>query len=254
MSRVIDMVGRRFGNVTGIRKVGMCTSGDARWEFLCECGNTFEANGYYVRSGKRTSCPDCSRRRAAALFMKHGRTNTPEFSTWTDIQTRCHNENSASYPDYGGRGISVCERWRSSFNLFFADMGSRPSPKHSIDRIDNNGDYAPGNCRWATALEQVRNRRNSAKVTVRGITKPLVEWCEEYGCTPAAAYARRAQGLKGEAIFRSTIQTLEFRGVVDTISGWSRRTGIKASTLTMRVNKYGWPVEKTLTKGVTRCV
>lgn len=86
--------------------------------------------------------------------------NTPEHRVWRGMQERCYNARRQDWPDYGGRGITVCDRWRDSFETFLADMGPRPSPKHSVDRIDNAKGYEPGNCRWATATEQARNRRN----------------------------------------------------------------------------------------------
>lgn len=263
MSRAIDMAGRRYANVTGIRKLGACASGDARWEFLCDCGSLFEASGYDVRNGKRTSCPDCSRQRAASLLVKHGRTNTPEFSTWTDIQTRCHNENSTSYPGYGGRGIFVCERWRSSFELFLADMGHRPSPEHSIDRVDNDGNYEPGNCRWATREEQANNKRTNRRIEIEGQTKNLSEWATLAGVTPSCILRRIHAGKAGKDLIAPRYAgpreyqkkgSITFGGVTDTYAGWSERTGIKESTIAMRLTKYGWPLEEALTRGSTRCV
>lgn len=255
----IDMTGNRHGDVVAIRPVGACTSGDAKWLFRCDCGQQFEASGYAVRSGKTISCPACAKERIRLASVKHGLTDTPEFRTWTDMQTRCLNQNSTSYQHYGGRGIEICQRWLESFENFLADMGKKPSPGHSIDRIDNNGNYEPKNCRWATSAEQARNRRISdeeaglIEIAINGATKPLIDWCEEYGCTPASAYLRRSQGLSGEAIFLTTAKTLTLNGTIDTISGWSRRTGIKATTITMRINKYNWSVERALTEGAEQC-
>lgn len=99
-----------------------------------------------------------------ALFERHGLTKTPEYSVWHGIKDRCLNPNSCNWLNYGARGIKVCDRWKDSFADFYKDMGPRPSSDHSIDRINNNGDYEPGNCRWATITEQVYNRGTSLSI------------------------------------------------------------------------------------------
>lgn len=112
---------------------------------------------------------------------KHGMTGTPEFNTWSHVIARCTNPRSKDFPRWGGRGITVCDEWRSSFLNFYRDMGPRPSPSHSIDRIDNDGAYEPGNCRWATQAEQQRNRRNNRWYTHEGETLTLAGWSERLG-------------------------------------------------------------------------
>jgi hypothetical protein len=106
----------------------------------------------------------------------NGLSRTREYRAWAGMIQRCTNERLPKFPRYGGRGIRVCERWRFSFTDFLADMGPRPSPKHSLDRIDVNGHYEPGNCRWATAQEQQWNRENNHNVTIAGTTLPVTEW------------------------------------------------------------------------------
>ncbi|MGJ8515686.1 hypothetical protein LMG33810_002885 [Carnimonas sp. LMG 33810] len=251
--KLVDMKGRRYGGLTVIERVGTSKSRDAIWSYLCDCGRIGKSTGYSIRSGKTTNCPKCSLSRCAAGSITHGETSSAEYRTWTDMKTRCLNPMSTSYEKYGGRGITVCDRWSKSFAAFLHDMGRKPSPGHSIDRIDNDKGYSPTNCRWATDYEQVMNRRNTIFVTIGGIKKTLVEWCEIYGCTPASAYLRRSQGFIGEAIFKTTKMTITFSGITDTVSGWSSRTGIRPTTITMRINKYGWSIDRALTEGATKC-
>lgn len=109
------------------------------------------------------------------------RKEIPEYNVWKGMRARCERTTNADYPYYGGRGIRVCERW-SNFLLFFADVGPRPTSQHTIDRYPNNdGNYEPGNVRWATRREQGRNKRNTRPLTYRGVTKPMSEWAEEFG-------------------------------------------------------------------------
>lgn len=120
------------------------------------------------------------------MNYKHGEATkrspkTKEYLTWSRIKTRCLNPNYKEFNLYGGRGIKMCDRWRSSFSNFLSDMGRAPSPDHSIDRIDNNGNYEPGNCRWATTKEQNKNKSDTLFVTINGQNKPLTEWAELSG-------------------------------------------------------------------------
>lgn len=179
----------------------------------------------------------------------HGMTNTPEYRTWCDMKTRCYNSASVHFTNYGSRGIAVCRRWVDSFTTFIADMGLRPSAKHSIERIDVNGDYSPENCKWATRIEQANNKRTTVRVNRR----PIAEVARATGIKQSTLYRRVKHGKRDYPALGAQLMMLEHNGVIDTISGWSKRTGIKPSTITMRVTKYGWPVSKALTKGATRC-
>ena len=121
---------------------------------------------------------------------KHGGRHTSEYTIWCGIKSRCLNELSPAYHHYGGRGITVCESWRADFSAFMADMGPRPSVHHEVDRIDNDGNYEPGNCRWVTRAENVNNRRNSAYVEWRGETRTIAQWARSLGIPDRTLWMR----------------------------------------------------------------
>jgi hypothetical protein len=167
------------------------------WRFRCHgCGNeNFSARAYIVQRGDTTSC-NCHRRAVMAVAnLKHGKWKTSEFKIWGGMIDRCTNENSPSYPGWGGLGVTICERWRHNFENFLADMGLRPSPKHSIDRHPNPfGNYEPTNCRWATWTEQARNRRNNRIVQVGGREMTFTEACSLAGMPYSTVHNRLRRG------------------------------------------------------------
>ena len=124
----------------------------------------------------------------------HGRTNTPEFYIWRSMKARCYNPNSQSYKRYGARGIEVCEEWINSFETFFNDMGERPKPTFQLDRIDNEGDYFPSNCRWVSAIENGSNRENNVKLTLNNETLTEAQWCRKLGIKTGGVTKRLLKG------------------------------------------------------------
>lgn len=168
MSKLIDLTGKKFGRLTVI---GRCESlfGEATWCCKCECGTETIVRGYYLRTGTTQSCGCLHREITVAIYEKvnltHGHTHTPAHISWEQMKQRCLNPKHHAWKLYGGRGITVCERWRNSFADFLADMGERPEGK-SLDRIDSDGNYEPSNCQWTDPKGQCRNRRKRGKKAV----------------------------------------------------------------------------------------
>lgn len=131
-------------------------------EYKCFCGNTFVAIGGDVNSGRTTSCGCYSRENSRRVNTKHGLNKTPEHRAWVEMKRRCSDSSRPGYHNYGGRGIKVAAQWLNDFSQFLADMGTKPSPEYSLDKIDNDKDYGPDNCRWANKITQARNQRRHA--------------------------------------------------------------------------------------------
>lgn len=146
---------------------------------ICDCGQRVVVSRDHLRSGHTKSCGCSLKEFVGAAKTTHGKSKTAEYFVWSNMVQRCTNPKKERYPRYGGRGIKVCERWNVFVN-FIADMGPRPSLQHSIDRIDNDGNYEPGNCRWATRKQQQSNNSRTRMVSAFGETKMFTEWRKDH--------------------------------------------------------------------------
>jgi hypothetical protein len=162
MPAALNLAKSTFGMLTAIEPVGR-QNGKVVWRCRCACGGETESTANNLRSGNSTNCGCVRRSGLSQRNTTHGLGKPPEYNSWANMVQRCHNPDHPKFHYYGGRGISVCSVWRESFPAFLAHIGPRPSPGHSIDRFpDNNGNYEPGNVRWATQKEQVANSRSGA--------------------------------------------------------------------------------------------
>lgn len=210
-----DETGSRYGRwvVTG-RAPNKRSS--AAWHCRCDCGNTSIVVGSSLRAGSSTKCRECN----APTRETHGMSKTPEYEVWTSIINRTENCKNNAFHNYGGRGIKMSPEWRASFESFYQDMGPRPSPKHTIERVDNSGPYSSENCRWALRAEQARNRRNNIVVEYLGETKCLHDWAAELGISPQTLYHRYKAGLTSPELLFSRKSLLWTRKP----KGWKNKT------------------------------
>ena len=181
------MTDRRFGRLF-VKHRQQVAGRKVAWCCRCDCGNDTVVKGDQLRAGKTRSCGCLGLDRKTT----HGRSHSSEYSIWENMRQRCENPNTPNYSRYGGRGITICERWRR-FENFFADMGKRPTGT-SLERINNDGPYEPGNCRWATTKEQALNRRNNRRVTFRGESLTIKEWSQKTGLAWTTLRSRLDKG------------------------------------------------------------
>jgi len=188
------MVGRKFGRWTVVGDGGRNNRSQKHWMCECECGNAKRVVEHRLKSGESKSC-GCLRSEITSQRVKqHGMRHTKVYSAWESLRARCNNPRNNRWALYGGRGINVCDRWDNSFENFFEDMGDLPFPKAQIDRIDTDGNYEPGNCRWASPTENARNRRNNVVLIHDGQTMCVAEWAEKLSVSPFLIYSRINNG------------------------------------------------------------
>jgi hypothetical protein len=185
----------RFGRWVVLRFAGRA-KGVNLWRCRCDCGTERDVRGNGLGKPSRSVSCGCYGRELVRANATHGEASqrTPEYSAWSYMKQRCTNPKAGKYALYGGRGIRVCARWLNSYESFLADMGRRPSDKHSLGRINSDGDYSPENCRWESDVEQNRNTSRNHVLTLHGETRTLAEWAQVTGLHYVAIRARLARG------------------------------------------------------------
>lgn len=186
----VDYSGQRFGAVL-IKGRDFTRSGsNAYWFYVCDCGRSFTVSSSVLKKGHLSSCGCLRDIMSKIAKTTHGMTKTKIYGVWKGLKGRCNNPKATDYLNYKGRGITVCPEWENSFETFFKDMGDIPFTGAQIDRINNDGPYSKENCRWATASENCRNRRNSILLTYNGKTQEISIWAAEIGVTVNAIKSR----------------------------------------------------------------
>lgn len=196
MPKALELAGQRFGNLTAVKRLSKGKYG-FNWECRCDCGETYEVLARSLKSGNTFRCAKCAKAAIGDGNRKHGMSDTKIYRIWASMIGRCENPDNARFSDYGGRGVTVCERWHT-FENFYADMGERPAGM-SIDRVENDKGYEPENCRWATIVEQNNNRRSNVIIEVDGQARTLTAWARHLGISRRRFYTMK-DGVTAESI------------------------------------------------------
>ena|SRR3990167_6466166 len=195
-TNAIDRTNKKYHSLL-VLELSHSKNGRRYWKCRCDCGKETIVAGGKLGTTKSCGCK--------FPYSTHRMSFAPEYRTWAAVIQRCTNSRCTHFRNYGGRGIMVCGRWLNSFEAFFSDMGPKPSPKHSIDRFpDPNGNYEPGNCRWATTKEQLRNTRKTIYATIDGVTLSVRDWCDKFGISYPAFRSRRKKGWSIEKALTDT--------------------------------------------------
>lgn len=256
MAELRDLTGQTFGRWTVIERANH--PGNAtRWRCRCDCGTVKTVLSDSLVNGRSKSCGCLMPQLVSIKRRTHGQRKTPIYEVWKRMIRRCKDPSKRPNRNHAGRGISVCDRWKGSFEAFIGDMGPRPSPRHQIDRIDQDGDYGPGNCRWVTPKENSRNKRNNHLLTAFGVTKTMMEWSEDPRCkVPYHTLKRRVNhlGWDHESAISAPLvdpcgEKIQAFGEAKSLAEWSRdpRCVARYSNIKTRIRKFGWDPERAMT-------
>lgn len=194
MGKLIDQTGKIYGRLLVLRRADVIGN-EASWICKCECGNETTVVGGNLKKGYTTSCGCYHREKLSERLTTHGMTDTPEYKAWCEMKSRCFSPSNTSYLNYGGRGITVHLDWIESFENFYSYIGSKPTPEHSVERMNVNGNYEPGNVCWATQFEQARNKRNNTFLEYKGEVKIIQDIIRDTG-EPATTLRRHISNGK----------------------------------------------------------
>lgn len=189
MPKLNDLTGKKFGRLTVVKRAKNSAKCETMWECICDCGSSVVVRGRSLTQGITKSC-GCSRKDPRPYRRTHGMSKTRLYRIWSLIKDRCENENSHAYQRYGGRGIKLCPEWAKPDSFFEWALSHGYEDGLSIDRIDNDGDYCPENCRWTDCYTQSNNTRRNRYLTLDGKTKTLAMWCKEYGMPYKTVHSR----------------------------------------------------------------
>ena len=190
MGKIIDLTGQRFGRLVVVKRVDNKGQHPA-WLCKCDCGNECIVTGSHLKSGHSQSCGCLQKERTSKSRKRHGLCDSRQYSIWTNMKSRCSNQEDHAYKYYGGRGITVCDEWKSDFQAFYYwAMANGYQDNLTLDRIDVNGNYEPSNCRWVSMKEQSLNKRSNHLITYNGETLTITQWADRLGIDKMVLFAR----------------------------------------------------------------
>ena len=253
MRKCRDLTGERFGRLVVIGAAPRSWDNRIMWRCLCDCGKETTVESYTLTSGHSKSCGCLLSDKTIARCTTHGETKTRLHRIWMQMRGRCNSPTNPSYKNYGGRGIKVCDEWNNyiAFATWAREYGYQDDL--TIDRIDNDGNYEPTNCRWVDRKTQNRNKRNNRYVEYTGDKKTIADWCDATGISSSAIRRRIDCGwdvglaLTKPPITNNKPRYITYNGETKSVSEWARNLGIGGTTLRYRLSS-GWSVEDAFTQ------
>jgi hypothetical protein len=253
-----DLIGRKFGRLTVIRRAEHDNRKYVYWSCQCDCGTIKKVRNDHLVNGKTVSCGCYIKELSSSLHGTHRMTGTRLYNVWSDMKTRCYNERTAAYKNYGGRGIKMCEEWLDfeNFRKWAKDNGYDKTAARgecTIDRKNVNGNYEPSNCRFITMAEQAGNKRSAVSLTFNGETKSISQWSDETGIDRETIRTRLKRGYGAEKALTKSTDIYKyyatFDGITKPVKDWCKELGIPYKTIHYRL-KNGMNPELALTKPI----